>query len=164
MSAIVIIVVVACLLATGIFIYKRGLVPKSEPKPGPENPIGGDTDEHGCLIAAGYSWCEVKQKCLRIWEESCVAAENVEINFTKTGNLVDKSTDLEESWILAYEEPGKSTLSVSLDFTENSTCITGTQTALCWDTELPNGERVTIEGQKAENSDKVTVVKLTAIE
>ena len=33
--------------------------------------IGGDKDEHGCLIAAGYSWCEIKQKCLRVWEESC---------------------------------------------------------------------------------------------
>lgn len=33
--------------------------------------IGGDKDEHGCLIAAGYSWCEAKQKCLRIWEENC---------------------------------------------------------------------------------------------
>lgn len=34
--------------------------------------IGGDQDEHGCLIAAGYSWCESKQKCLRTWEEECV--------------------------------------------------------------------------------------------
>jgi hypothetical protein len=33
--------------------------------------IGGDKDEHGCLIAAGYSWCQAKQKCLRVWEESC---------------------------------------------------------------------------------------------
>ena len=33
--------------------------------------IGGDKDEHGCLIAAGYSWCEAKQKCLRTWEEPC---------------------------------------------------------------------------------------------
>lgn len=33
--------------------------------------IGGDTDSHGCLIAAGYSWCEAKQKCLRTWEEPC---------------------------------------------------------------------------------------------
>jgi len=38
--------------------------------------IGGDKDEHGCLIAAGYSWCESKNKCLRIWEESC---ENVKL-------------------------------------------------------------------------------------
>jgi hypothetical protein len=33
--------------------------------------IGGDEDEHGCLVAAGYSWCEMKNKCLRIWEEKC---------------------------------------------------------------------------------------------
>jgi len=38
-----------------------------------EKLIGGDKDEHGCLIAAGYSWCEAKQKCLRIWEEPCEA-------------------------------------------------------------------------------------------
>lgn len=38
-----------------------------------DNPelIGGQKDEHGCLIGAGYSWCEPKQKCLRAWEEGC---------------------------------------------------------------------------------------------
>ena len=33
--------------------------------------IGGDRDEHGCLGPAGYTWCAVKNKCLRIWEEEC---------------------------------------------------------------------------------------------
>jgi len=33
--------------------------------------VGGDRDEHGCIGSAGYSWCEPKQKCLRMWEESC---------------------------------------------------------------------------------------------
>jgi hypothetical protein len=33
--------------------------------------LGGDRDEHGCIGSAGYSWCEVKQKCLRVWEEKC---------------------------------------------------------------------------------------------
>ena len=33
--------------------------------------IGGDVDEGGCLIGAGYTWCEPKQKCLRTWEEPC---------------------------------------------------------------------------------------------
>lgn len=37
-----------------------------------KNPmVGNDRDEHGCIGSAGYSWCEAKQKCLRIWEESC---------------------------------------------------------------------------------------------
>ena len=33
--------------------------------------VGGDKDAHGCIGSAGYSWCEVKKKCLRSWEESC---------------------------------------------------------------------------------------------
>lgn len=33
---------------------------------------GSDRDEHGCIPSAGYSWCEVKDKCLRAWEEPCV--------------------------------------------------------------------------------------------
>jgi len=37
--------------------------------------IGGQTDEHGCIGPAGYSWCEAKQKCLRPWEEYCGASE-----------------------------------------------------------------------------------------
>lgn len=32
---------------------------------------GSDRDVHGCIGSAGYSWCESKQKCLRIWEEPC---------------------------------------------------------------------------------------------
>jgi len=36
-----------------------------------EQPIGGETDEHGCMLMAGYTWCESKQKCLRTWEEGC---------------------------------------------------------------------------------------------
>jgi len=27
-------------------------------------------DEHGCLVSAGYNWCEEKQKCLQAWEET----------------------------------------------------------------------------------------------
>lgn len=33
--------------------------------------LGATKDEGGCLTAAGYSWCESKGKCLRVWEESC---------------------------------------------------------------------------------------------
>jgi hypothetical protein len=33
--------------------------------------IGGNKDAYGCMIAAGYSWCAEKNKCLRPWEETC---------------------------------------------------------------------------------------------
>jgi hypothetical protein len=38
---------------------------------GCEQRIGGDTDKHGCLVAAGYQWCESEQRCLRAWEDYC---------------------------------------------------------------------------------------------
>jgi hypothetical protein len=31
-------------------------------------PIGGDRDAHGCLPAAGYSWCARENSCVRPWE------------------------------------------------------------------------------------------------
>lgn len=33
--------------------------------------LGGDKDEHGCIGSAGYTWCELKGKCLKLWEEPC---------------------------------------------------------------------------------------------
>lgn len=35
--------------------------------------VGNDSDIHGCKGSAGYSWCEAKQKCIRVWEENCTA-------------------------------------------------------------------------------------------
>jgi hypothetical protein len=37
--------------------------------------VGNDRDSHGCIGSAGYSWCESKSKCLRIWEENCSITE-----------------------------------------------------------------------------------------
>lgn len=34
--------------------------------------IGGQTDEHKCLIGAGFSWCPSTAKCQKMWEEYCV--------------------------------------------------------------------------------------------
>lgn len=47
--------------------------PVTAPETGDDEPlVGGDKDEHGCIGSAGYTWCEIKQKCLRVWEEPCV--------------------------------------------------------------------------------------------
>ena len=36
--------------------------------------VGNDRDSHGCISSAGYTWCAVKNKCLRTWEEKCETA------------------------------------------------------------------------------------------
>jgi hypothetical protein len=30
--------------------------------------VGADRDEHGCILSAGYSWCEATSSCIRSWE------------------------------------------------------------------------------------------------
>ncbi len=39
-----------------------------KPDAEPQRPIGGDRDAHGCLPAAGYSWCARENRCVRPWE------------------------------------------------------------------------------------------------
>ncbi len=34
----------------------------------PENLVGGDRDEQGCIASAGYQWCEKLGDCVRPWE------------------------------------------------------------------------------------------------
>lgn len=51
--------------------------------------IGGDKDSHGCLVGAGYSWCESKQKCLRVFEESCAESFCLRNNVIEVYNCGD---------------------------------------------------------------------------
>jgi len=66
----------ALVAGVGVLKYQSSQMPNPETLPKLkilEAPkiIGGQKDEHGCLIAAGYSWCEAKSECLRVWEEEC---------------------------------------------------------------------------------------------
>ena len=33
------------------------------------NVLGADRDEHGCIGSAGYTWSQLKQRCIRTFEE-----------------------------------------------------------------------------------------------
>lgn len=77
---------------------------QSEALPGENNepgPIGGQEDEHGCLIGAGYSWCEAKQKCLRVWEEECPLPAQTEEKGVIEGSLSYPSEFIPEMKICA---------------------------------------------------------------
>lgn len=58
-----------------------------------EQVIGGDKDAHGCLIAAGYSWCDIKQKCLRTWEENCTTEDSTKHTCTEQESLNKACTE-----------------------------------------------------------------------
>lgn len=64
-------VIIVLLIAVGALLFLRGNEDGWLCRNGQTELIGGQKDEHGCLAPAGYSWCEAKQKCLRVWEENC---------------------------------------------------------------------------------------------
>jgi hypothetical protein len=81
---IIIFAIIAVLAIGGMYLYDKGVFgicndcggkwfpPEFYQPNSTTTPIvGGDKDEHGCLGSAGYSWCAVKNKCLRVWEEKC---------------------------------------------------------------------------------------------
>jgi len=45
-------------------------IPDTALMPGPAM-VGGENDAHGCLIGAGYTWCDSHQSCIRSWETPC---------------------------------------------------------------------------------------------
>ena len=37
---------------------------------------GSDWDLKGCIISAGYQWCDILGRCIRSWEEACQIPNN----------------------------------------------------------------------------------------
>jgi hypothetical protein len=42
----------------------------------PVKPLGSDWDARGCVLSAGYQFCEILGKCIRSWEEACEIPDN----------------------------------------------------------------------------------------
>ena len=67
------VVFILAVITIGVVVGPQPASPPVVPTPGAQI-IGGTKDAHGCLPGAGYSWCDAKEKCLRVWEESCTSA------------------------------------------------------------------------------------------
>lgn len=71
-----------------------------------EEPIGGNTDEQGCLSAAGYKWCVAKEKCLRVFEEFCSDESDALIKAIEeeTGVAFGDRQDSEFNWLAGQDQ------------------------------------------------------------
>jgi len=81
-----------------------------------EELIGGETDEHGCLGPAGYTWCEAKEKCLRMWEEVCDSSAPINTlseliirlkAYNNENGVMLVSSETEFNWMLKEGDPLK---------------------------------------------------------
>jgi membrane-bound inhibitor of C-type lysozyme len=75
------VVFILAVITIGVVVGPQPASPPVVPTPGAQI-IGGTKDAHGCLPGAGYSWCDAKEKCLRVWEESCTSAAPKVASFT----------------------------------------------------------------------------------
>jgi len=61
--------------------------------------IGGDSDEHGCLPAAGYLWCERTQTCERSWELANAAKiEHSEAEVKTYCEIINSDLITDDEW------------------------------------------------------------------
>jgi hypothetical protein len=93
-KALIVILVVVVLVLVGYWGY--GLYSAKNKVP----LVGGDKDSHNCIGSAGYSWCEAKSKCLRVFEEFCPDAVATMVADIKngTGMELTKVGDTEFVW------------------------------------------------------------------
>mgnify|MGYP003660940070 len=52
------------------FAYLFELMVKS-----PSSPFG-PSDNNGCCLSCGYTWCETLNECVRVWETYCESLDN----------------------------------------------------------------------------------------
>lgn len=75
-KALVVCLIIIVILIV-IFISTPNLSEMSRGDSSSGGKLGGDRDEHGCLIAAGYLWNETDQMCVREWEKTnCEKTDN----------------------------------------------------------------------------------------
>ncbi len=55
--------------------------------------IGGNHDDHGCLLDGGYNWCEDTNSCVRLWDTPCPSLINAPLPGPLPDPLPDPSPD-----------------------------------------------------------------------
>ena len=93
-----VIIIIILAIITGIYLRNQALDSLSTKIPNatttPVNIVGNDKDIHGCIGSAGYTWCQIKNKCLRVWEEKCkiIATSTIIISTTTTVTQIPAKT------------------------------------------------------------------------
>lgn len=69
-----------------------------------ETTIGGEKDEHGCLIAAGETWSELKQSCVQIFNVGKRLAQGA--SAVKNGEVINEEAKF-NAFVLFNDDQSK---------------------------------------------------------
>lgn len=84
-NVLLIVVLTILVVGGGVYYWNKTSRPVAQTAADQQPLIGGDKDTGGCLIGAGYSWCEARQECVRVWETYCTATAPKTAVFNCTG-------------------------------------------------------------------------------
>ncbi|MEX3011868.1 hypothetical protein [Hoeflea sp. TYP-13] len=69
-------------------------------------PVGSDRDKHGCIGSAGYTWSEVRQDCVRLFEAGAPLYNLQDPSATSVAYVVDGGGTMPLELFLPDEETG----------------------------------------------------------
>ena len=76
--------------------------------------VGNDTDAHGCIASAGYTWSVLKNDCIRIWETGIQLSQIENNESYKTNATIIVSDDKSKvELFIATEKDGSIILNQS---------------------------------------------------
>jgi hypothetical protein len=126
--------------------------------------VGNDRDAHGCIPSAGYSWCEVKQKCLRPWEEVCTSTP-VQATSTVITYLISSEDPLKYCNGADMDSAGfRKTITVEMSSTTPETNLTLAQLAKKTAILATNGMCQTVLQQGGDFTVASSTVQIPPIE
>lgn len=101
--------IVIGLLHLGLTVCQLGLTTNVQAQPTPQR-LGADRDAHGCIGSAGYTWSELRGKCLRIFEDGLAFSAYADNPHTSSRAYVvlderNDSTDKAELYLPGNSRP-----------------------------------------------------------
>lgn len=72
----------------------------------PDEVTGNDRDAHGCIGSAGYTWSQLSETCIRVWEDGIQLTDVQHVGGTGAAYLVSGATEAEKELFLPGSDAG----------------------------------------------------------
>ena len=98
-----------------LFLAAALAVACSQPAEPTTQMVGNDRDAHNCIASAGYTWSQVRQSCIRLWEEGTALTPVIEIENPVLVAYVVRSANWKEAEIFLPNMKGSVVLTLQVN-------------------------------------------------